>query len=64
MGVAICDVETQESGDQEDHGVLPEKFYKLENFFQDLKKDVDLFENVNWLDILKLNERIESPKIW
>ena len=45
--MAICDVETQESGEQEDHGVLPEKFFKLENFFQDLKKDVDLFENVN-----------------
>ena len=47
MGVAICDVETLETGPQEGHGVLPQKFYKLEQFFQDLKSDVNLFKNVS-----------------
>ena len=55
MGVAICDVEVKEGdigGPEKGDGlVFPDKFIKLEKFFEDLKSNLDLFETVRKLQL-------------
>ena len=52
IGVVICSLEQKEKMmlEQQKDGIFPEKFFKLEKFFDDLKGNFgsfDLFESVN-----------------
>ena len=47
VGVAVCNVEDKNCSPEEKEGVFPDKFLRLERFFEDLKNNCDLFETVN-----------------
>jgi len=43
VGVAICNVEDKNCSNDEREGIFPDKFLKLERFFEDLKSNCDLY---------------------
>ena len=57
VGVVICNVETKDEEETAVDGIFPVKFKKLNRFFDDLKRGIDLFETVDVLVLSTMFER-------
>ena len=47
VGVVICDLVEKDQEEEASDAIFPQKFLKLNRFFEDLKKGTDLFETVS-----------------